>query len=88
MAIGEVGGHYSAGDCLLQLLSYRTWGNCNPQQCNGSAPGSAIKKCPEMCVCVYTSNIKGRHGCVYVCVSVITTLPSKTSCVCMYVYVC
>ena len=54
--------------------------------CNGSAPGSAIKKRPEMCVCLYTSKIKGRHGCVYV--SVIITLPPRTSCVCIYVYVC
>ena len=49
---------------------------------NGSAPGSAIKKRPEMCVCLYTRKIKGRHGCVYVCLS------SSASCVCMYAYVC
>ena len=35
--------------------------------CNGSAPGSAIKEAPRD-VCLYTRKIKGRHGCVYVCV--------------------
>ena len=51
--------------------------------CNGSAPRSAIKEVPRD-VCLYTRKIKGRHGCVYV--SVIITLPSTASCVCMYMH--
>ena len=58
--------------------------------CNGSAPGSAIKEAlRDVWVCLCTRKIKGRHGCVYVCVSGIITLPSYEKSrvslgVCMY----
>ena len=52
-----------------------------------SAPGSAIKEAPrDVWVCLCARKIKGRHGCVYVCVYVIITLPSIASCV--YVSIC
>ena len=34
--------------------------------CNGSAPGSAKKRCAQRCMCVCTRESKGGYGCVYV----------------------
>ena len=67
--------------------------------CNGSAPGSSIRCAPQMCVCVCAQlrkirhhhspqlrKIKGKHGCVYVCVR--HHHSTVDSCLCVYVCAC
>ena len=51
--------------------------------CNGSAIKEAAR---DVCVSLCTHKIKCRHGCVSV--SVVFTLLSTASYLCMYVYVC
>ena len=53
--------------------------------CNGSPPGSAIKQAPrDVCVCLYTREIKWRLGCV--CLSSSLSRRQLLVCVCMYMY--
>ena len=57
---------------------------------NGSAPRSAIRGTPQMCVCVRlcTRKIKGEHGCIYVCVCRLSSLSRRQLLVCECIYMC